>query len=686
MSDDQQLQRVDKLREAANDTARNVRTVYLTFLLAGIYVATLIGSTTDEQLLRGSLVTLPIVNLAVPIRGFYLVVPWLFVLLHFNLLMQLYFLSRKLHAFQSSLPALPGDMLRREQRAMLFPLPFAHMLAGERDPRLTWILTKLMVWITVLVLPIGVLVWMQVQFLPYHDPFVTWMHRGAIGVDLMFIWMLWPKMMHRDGTWPGWWKKLLKSAWGLAGASVFGFTGTLVVLGFCLLIAAVPGEELDGWVRWTEVKDGWLHRNLVLRDKLLVPGEAPPEIVRAYDATDAEGEGARLATFPGLDLAGRDLRNADFFRSRLLNADLRGADLRSANLKEADLRGARLEALGLPAGGSKFTDLRRANLRLARLEGVDLSEAKLQGADLQGARLQGANLRGAELQGADLAFAKLQGANLEEAELQGADLFGAQLQGAVLYDPEPVPLWGADLLHAHLQGANLAFAELQGANLAFAELQGADLSGAELQGADLTQAKLQGADLRGAELQGADLGYASLGGSDLRQTEFQLSNLRGVNFDALEDKEWDELVALIRETVPEGDEQKEALDRLKEAREWGTQFDELVLAHADGAIYGKEGRFADWPEPPDEKAYGSNLTVYLAELSCGGEFVARNIARRVITWDEMPFWGEMPLRNFYYPLLAQKLVSEGCAGGQQLPEEVRTKLQEIAKPDAAPVE
>jgi hypothetical protein len=86
--------------------------------------------------------------------------------------------------------------------------------------------------------------------------------------------------------------------------------------------------------------------------------------------------------------------------------------------------------------------LRRANLRLANLEGVDLVRADLRGADLvrtnlQGAKLWLADLREADLSGADLRGAELrgttlQGANLARANLEGAELRGANLQGAML--------------------------------------------------------------------------------------------------------------------------------------------------------------------------------------------------------------------------------------------------------------
>lgn len=95
--------------------------------------------------------------------------------------------------------------------------------------------------------------------------------------------------------------------------------------------------------------------------------------------------------------------------------------------------------------------LRGAELRGARLGGIDLFEANLVGADLRGADLGQANLSNADLRGADLSGANLVGvdlsdANLSGAALGGANLIGADLRGAIYdglttwpdnFDPEP---------------------------------------------------------------------------------------------------------------------------------------------------------------------------------------------------------------------------------------------------------
>src|SRR5262244_818364 len=98
-------ERAEQLRGAADEAARLAQNLYLSFLLLGTYIAIIIWSTTDVQLLKVSPVTLPLLNVQLPIVGFYIVVPWLLLLIYFNLLLHLTFLADKLHQLNTVLAA-----------------------------------------------------------------------------------------------------------------------------------------------------------------------------------------------------------------------------------------------------------------------------------------------------------------------------------------------------------------------------------------------------------------------------------------------------------------------------------------------------------------------------------------------------------------------------------------------------
>jgi hypothetical protein len=49
--------------------------------------------------------------------------------------------------------------------------------------------------------------WIQVQFLPYHLEWVTWVQRFAVLIDVILLWTLWPAILNgrSDIKWPPLW-------------------------------------------------------------------------------------------------------------------------------------------------------------------------------------------------------------------------------------------------------------------------------------------------------------------------------------------------------------------------------------------------------------------------------------------------------------------------------------------------
>jgi uncharacterized protein YjbI with pentapeptide repeats len=106
----------------------------------------------------------------------------------------------------------------------------------------------------------------------------------------------------------------------------------------------------------------------------------------------------------------RQANNAPTFRPDLSVADLKGARLRGINLRSSDLT--------------------RANLGLAVLDEADLSWAKLESTDFNRASLKGANLSEAYLLRTDFGTANLHGAILQKAHVVEASFNGTDLSGA----------------------------------------------------------------------------------------------------------------------------------------------------------------------------------------------------------------------------------------------------------------
>jgi uncharacterized protein YjbI with pentapeptide repeats len=100
------------------------------------------------------------------------------------------------------------------------------------------------------------------------------------------------------------------------------------------------------------------------------------------------------------------------------------------NLTKADLRCARLDGVDLHQANLKEADLTHAFLHDANLCGADLTKAKLIGTNFCRARLCDAQIRGADLHRANLDRADLTGADLTDANLERTIFVRAKVANA----------------------------------------------------------------------------------------------------------------------------------------------------------------------------------------------------------------------------------------------------------------
>ncbi|MCB2262882.1 MAG: pentapeptide repeat-containing protein [Candidatus Thiosymbion ectosymbiont of Robbea hypermnestra] len=658
------LAEVALLRAAADESARHVRMLYFTFLLFAFYVAVIAFSTNDEQLLKGAGAHLPLLDVELPLLAFYIVVPLLVLIFHSHLLNQFFLLSRKLFRLDQALRSLPAGQ-ETTQRELPFPLIFSYQIIGTHHPSLIRWSFQAAVTVTVLLLPLVLLALLQWKFLPYHGAWITFEHRVVFTLDLLLLWLFWPRLSSRSGRWRAWFPysrrwRLWGEAWCLTrprnwyqrirmgGVWMSTF---LPLLGVWLLLVP-PGSGLEWFMGYQEWLDG-IHRNLVLRERTLMRREPPVALLFAgHVKTDEERAKLWQEAGEGLDLRGRDLRYADFSGSKLWNADLR-----EARLQEADLR---------------RTQLQGANLREARLPGADLWRARLQGASLWMAQLPGTYFIGAQLQGANLGSAELPGANLRETRLQGANLWEARLQGVNL---EKAQLQGANLGEARLQDANLGKARLQGVNLERAQLQGANLREARLPGADLREAQLQGANLEEARLPGANLRDAVVYGTGFRNAELSLADLRALRSSPVEAELASPLMSLFGKRsafsgiealedrlTREGEHWSEAgRERVAQAIErfWSIVFDPPLaptrLSPLQGfdVMHDQEGLFAAWPAPA-AAGFEQARADYRTALACADPYIAKGMWRQA----KPPDWSEEKPD----PVLEQTLTERAASG------------------------
>jgi uncharacterized protein YjbI with pentapeptide repeats len=545
------------LRDTVVDAASVGAGLWFSYLFVLLYLLIAVGGVTHRELFLQSPVKLPFLNVDLPLLGFFWLGPAIFLVAHAYVLLHFVLLAGKVGDFDAELRAQITDKdVQRRVRRQLPSNIFVQFLAGSPDvcnSRVGFLL-QLIAWISLVVGPIALLVFFELQFLPYHDWAISWWHRIAVLADIALLWTLWPSIARGETAGLAW-RDLRR---GKIVALVFASLAPVLLV---TTIATFPGEWLEDtlpslhFIPWKDKRDKpWrrasLHellaaedvaplRKLVSLREFLVAGEVnfaarKPKslwsnrlVLPGFDAIDHAkfDSEAKIEALPEtISLRARHLEGAVLIGAKLRKSDFTGAQLQGAQLYSADLRGAKFEC-AKPAPVEQCAQLQGASLMGARLQGASLIAAQLQGAKFNDAQLQGAKFNDAQLQGANFSDAQLQGALLGGADLRGASLVGTQLQGASLNKAQ---LQGAKKFSfADLRGASLMGAQLQGAKFNDAQLQGANFSDAQLQGANLFAAPLQGASLDGAELQGALLNYAHLEGASLNGTHLQGASLQG---------------------------------------------------------------------------------------------------------------------------------------------------------------
>lgn len=621
------------LLEAVNRSSDTAHTAWLIFVAVMAYLVIAVAGVTHKDLLLETPVALPILQVDIPLAQFFQFAPILLVVFHLGIVSQLSLLARETLEFDKAIRLLEvSDKRLHPLRLELNNYFFVQAIAGPYRSRVMSVFLHGMSWLTLVTLPVLLLVYIQVVFLPYHDVWITWIHRVAILADIAMLISIGVFLMRPETS-------FFEAFWRTTAQHPISFFATLVSLVmvglFSLFFATIPGEELD---RMTQKALGFENEDEVGPASRIVAGFAVPLLSFGSDGslfgifrrnlvvmdTDLVPDKDTTPGEPSLSLRGRDLRFAKLDRSDLHQVDLTGADLRGASLTGTDLRGAWLHCADLmqlvltdDRGEARCTTARRVNLTRARLE-----EAHMTGIDLRAAKLEEARLEGAELP-----YSMLQGANFSSAKLDKADLTGG----------------------VQAQGASFLIASLQGADLTGAQLQGADLSSAYLQAAIFSYARLDMANLRDSELEAASFFQASLVGSDLRGVRFAAADFRGVRgWMSRPPDAFGQALADFSDvsfTSPgEGDisATKAMLESVVSQRLRGRLAEQFQpLLDIDGAAKWAESEdrglwdrmtYSSTPAAPD--LYKAQISDYLAKLQCRSRWnngaIATGIARRAL--------------------------------------------------------
>lgn len=444
----------DWLIENIAEASKNARKIYLLYIGLLAYCALTIVSTTDRQLVLNDVARLPIINVEVPLNGFFILSPllMLFVFIYFQLyLNKLKRLCDELNADYST---------GKPSRIYPWMLNFADELKSNFIGKVQRFIVNFSLWFA---MPI-VLLLNSLWYIKKHAPVLSYVVGMLPLIGTIIVILFWNYYEFGRGKCKA--KKQLQLIRSSTPKSMLVIA--VAVIEMVLLFIFIP-FSFDG-----DVSD-------FIRPLLCVD--------LSYQKLVTE-ENVSYNTLHWVNLQGVHLEGADLTGAILKRADLKKAQLKKAWLLDAQLQGAELTRAQLDNAVLARAQLQGADLRQAQLDSAHLNDARLDSADLSWAKLQGAWLQGVNLQGGSLVGSQSQGINLSDAKLQGANLRNAKLDRACLDETQ---LQRTNFGYAQLKNASLFGAKLNSANLSFAQLQGAELAGAQFDNALLWLTNLKGA-------------------------------------------------------------------------------------------------------------------------------------------------------------------------------------------------
>jgi len=687
------------LLEAVNHSSDTANTAWLIFMAIMTYLMIAVAGVTHTNLLLETPVSLPILQVDIPLTQFFQFSPIVLVLFHLGLVSQLVLLARKALEFDHAIRLLEStDKRTHPLRLELHNMFFVQAIAGPHRSKVMGGFLHAMSWLTLVVLPVLLLLYIQVVFLPYHDAVITWTHRIALVLDILVLILLGVFLIRAETS-------FFKAIFRTTTAHPFGFLLTasvmFIVTLFSFFVATIPGERLDAisqGIYWhMQDEEGTAPKYYSGFVVPLVPVDADGALFGVFRrnlvVTDADLVSDRDVTEgePTLKLRGRNLRYAKLDRSDLHQADLTGADLTGASLDGTDLRNATLQCSEINALRLKND---RAKAKCVVAIATNFSRAELSGALMTGIDTRGAAFEQAILEDADIVDALISGANFGQARLDKANLTGG------------IQAYGANFAIASLQGANLNGARLLGADFRWASMQAAILDYARLEGAMLEGADLEAASLYKSRLEATDLNGAKLKAADLRGAKIWLTKPPGENaVDLLDTK--DAVVEVLNEdglkrVTAALDEIKSPTLKARVSDQLAKLFDaqstsdwqatgqqqtwENLLRSSDGMItapspvpvggevtdpFGTNAGSAP-PSRPGNSLYSQQLTEHLETMICRVRWlngaVATGVALRAI---QPQFRGDLTV-------IEERLSEDECAAAQGVPARVARELQSIA--------
>ncbi len=571
-----------EMLDSVRAEAVELRSFTITFLSLLIYLSLIVVATDHEQILRVAPVTLPLLDVKIPILGFYKFMPPFLFFMHLYILVQHYLFSQLAFKFEDAL-RLESIPMQDSIRRRLGNLPFMHWLLGRRGTFIQFIMVFISL-ISLVIWPLIMFWWMQASFLPYHDEGLVFWQQFWLSIDVLMLAYLWAKILDKTDSVLHWWRQLMKLGSGFHRLGRCGWRYTHLHCSKWRI--AISSRPISVWLGlWLQI--GWqimLNRQHRLRMQVAL-GNMWTGFIRLLMALlllTTLGFSWLVSITPDSDQEKRWLQALLWFESQIGHDATTYWLLRDVNVRKSetffvqttprllfkptawlhekkfitvtvkqpimDDDPARVTEIDCnddknnqgqnPSKNTEVEDPDKGKTQKNTAEKTQcyLVDSLLPRNMILRERLLTADAEVKPELAAALAADQEQVAASKLNEISPLDLKGRNFDYADFSESSlpRVDLRRASLKHANLHNARLEKAQLTmtildssvlntaklaGADLSVADLVGVDLDWADLVGADLSGADLAGSYLRGAKLIGAYLFMANLAGADLTKAE-----------------------------------------------------------------------------------------------------------------------------------------------------------------------
>lgn len=261
---DRHASRVAQQIENANDGTASVQILYSAFLAVLLAGFGIVYSTSHRQLFLDELVSVSVgQSIQVPTSLFYVLFPIVLVFLHFQLLWQMRFSIEKLQHLARTSAASGRDVESPSIRFRLKNLVLSHTLIDSSPVAM---LASALLFATIAICPIIVLLFVQLRFLPFHDNWISGLHRVLICIDILLVVAIWAPRRRLPGREAG------TASLRAGGAQLAILICVSVCTAYISLVVAVwPGEKWELLLLRTArtVAPSWIARSPLQRGNYL---------------------------------------------------------------------------------------------------------------------------------------------------------------------------------------------------------------------------------------------------------------------------------------------------------------------------------------------------------------------------------------------------------------------------------